>query len=197
MRRIYAIKSLSALLLLTIFSFCGKKYDVETEEKIALGNILFGISEAEYQTEIQNFMSNHLDNGDSTRFMIDGYMYESVDPKFHDGKLYSLTIEGRPFGNYQTAFSQYLEIKSHLVDKYGHPLQDYSFPSKNSKGVSQMLANWAIGKKEVQLWGAVNPNFGRSDIRIYDRNAMSEVKKGEENAKKEAIEREEARRDSL
>lgn len=196
MRKNQPFTGFAIVLLMSFFAFCGKKYDVESEEKIALDNINFGISREQYSEEIKVFMENRMDSTDSSRYSLDGYMFEYVAPKFHDDQLYELNVEGRPFGSYQTAYSQYLEIKSLLVDKYGSPLQDYYFPSQESN-VRQMLANWAVGNKEVQLWVGVNKNFGRSDLKIYDRSALGKVEKEDAALAKEAIAREEKLQDSL
>ncbi|TJY38204.1 hypothetical protein [Pontimicrobium aquaticum] len=114
---------------------------IKIEEKIAVGNINFGISKAEYVLEKEKFLNST--NGKLGTFKF------SMRPDFYDEnrglrhlRLYGQIRNYNYFKNYM--LDDFSSLKSILIKKYGIPTDTFIY---------NQLPNieWKIGNKSIRL----------------------------------------------
>lgn len=153
-----------------------RKLELEPiEEKIALGDIMFGISESVFNEKrvsfeskcklskpeiytTKNYKLEHISH--ELNYKLGEYGFTGIDGWFCKDSLYTVILYGFAIDNddYDILMqNQYNALFSVLLEKYGKPLINNGFPSLNSIEIgyagyyTKPLCIWKIGKKKIEI----------------------------------------------
>lgn len=173
-----------------------KKDSIEKiEEKIAIGNINFGINKDEYYLKFVEFID--LTNGKLGEYEF--IMSASFDD---DGGLEYVWLNGKKihYDYYKRdLFKQFLSLKEILVKKYGTPtaidLKDFPNWTEFDKGESKNIYYWKIGNKSIfvsvvfpdekpAIYFQLNVSFGYNTPEKLDKSIKETEQKEKESIEK-------------
>lgn len=163
------------------------------EEKIAIGNINFGISEKEFEKQKAIFEKKCQYDPEFTSFKrIGDYDFYGVGGLFRNDSLYSLTLEGKlvAYGDYDhTMPSQHTALFRLLSDKYGGNSSFYGLPSWTSieKHTGRRTAIWEVGQKKIEIVVYNQGLYYRLNTEVFIPKIENEIKAEGEREKSESI----------
>lgn len=123
------------------------------EEKIAISNINFKISQTEFNRLKSAFLRKCKS---SSRYKLGEFNFKSMTGSFYENKLHSTVLFGSKvsYDNFdRTILKQYSSLAYILTEKYGYPKEKKVLPKWNemNKGDSEICASWEFGKKEINV----------------------------------------------
>lgn len=172
------------------------------EEKIAFGDIKFGINEKQFAVEKDKYLKSTerkiWKDSDVTAHRIGDYAIWNVDGFFENDSLYMVEIRGNPIDwtdyapKAQDQFNSIMEV---LTTRYGSPHKRESFPNwtQIDDGYHFAVTSWVFGKKRIELRVANSRNDYQINIasflpdvrqKIKERDKANAIKQVEEDAKK-------------
>lgn len=152
---------------------------LKVEEKKAISNILFGISEKEFEKQQKIFLkkSEKVDfiGDDGEKFydyFIGNYEFISIDPLLYQKKLYGIEIKGEfiKYENYNSEMPVQKEaLVEVLTEKFGAP--EFVYPLKAwhtiEKDERYESARWRIGKKIINTYISNRGLYYTYDMSIF------------------------------
>jgi hypothetical protein len=143
----------------------------EDQHKV-LGNIVFGISEQQFETDLDKFKNTLEHNEFKTSFVIGDYIFSDIEGSFDNNKLYKLTTSGDfiPYERYKEELLPQVEILKALIFKsYGKPHAGTGAPASQNtdKGYSYLAYSWNIGSKTIEIRVTNRDLYYSADLKIY------------------------------
>lgn len=150
------------------------------EEKIALSDINFLISESEFNWRKKSFLNK-------TKHKLGEYKIARFDGLFDKNKLYWIQLKGEEilYDEYEYSMKkQYQSLMNILRQKYQNPTKVKALPkwNKMNKGDYENCASWEFGEKEIDVWISCSGANYTLDL-VVQRRDISD-KKQKENQKK-------------
>lgn len=158
---------------------------IREQEKIAIGNIKFGITKTEYNRQKTIFLNKC---GKPGYYKIGEYVFDDMKGLFHNGKLYWVYLIGDPikYDDYDLLMpSQYESLISIMRKKYKAPERIQGLPKWNHLNKSDIIhcAEWEIGGKDIDILIRCN-GVDYSLSVIIDRTDISRKISEEKEARK-------------
>lgn len=159
---------------------------IREEEKIAISDINFGITETEFKEKKSFFLKECNTN---YRYSLGEFGFSDIYGSFYDNKLYEIILKGDKvrYDEYDRIMSdQYKFLMSILKQKYNEPVDETGLPKWNdvNKGNMENCASWKFGKKRIYVYLRCE-GVEYSLYLIIDRIDIS-LKASEERERKEA-----------
>ncbi len=154
---------------------------IAIQEKIAIGNINFGINRREYQNEEKKFLNSTNSKLGNFKFRIKPDFYNDNRGLWHIF-LFGETRNHSYFNDFM--LSDFKELKTILTKKFGKPTEEYIYQNLPH-------LQWNIGNKTVTLTISEN-NYKYTMILKFRYQSQEEKNKIEQdirNRKKEDIEK--------
>lgn len=125
------------------------------EEKIAISNIKFEISQKEFNKQKSQYLKK-LDSSSYPSYHIGQYGFSDIYGRFYDNKLYYVALWGNDikYDDYDTRMQhQYNSLVSVLKEKYGKPKSEKGLPQWNelNKGDIASCSSWELGNKDIDI----------------------------------------------
>lgn len=131
---------------------------ISIEESRAFGEILFGISDYEFEKLKKKVLEKCVSDEHYYNCKLGDYTFNksAFEGYFHNDSLYSIIITGNNYDNgyIEVAYKQLEALMTLLISKYGKPntSKDITNWATIENGQSIVCANWRIGKKEIDVF---------------------------------------------
>lgn len=152
---------------------------VEAEEGRVISNILFGIPEPEFETQLKIFLekSRKLDSTDKSggkfyHHVIGDYVFSSVHPSFCQHKLYKLDIQGKYVG--YEKYTAEIPHQKDVLDKvlteqfgapeFNQPVKEWYHTDHNHRYKS---GRWKAGRKAIETYISNRGHQYTYDLSIF------------------------------
>jgi len=148
---------------------------VKDEEGKAIGNIMFGITEKEFEKQKDIFLKDVQQkdqNGISYGYSLGGYEFYFLRGQFYEKKLYGVNIIGNSIG--YSSYDAIMPLQKDIIDKifiakfgepkFNYPLQSWHKLKSNSQYQS---AQWVIGKKLISTSISSTGTHYSYDVSIF------------------------------
>lgn len=132
------------------------------EQDKAIGEIMFGISEKQFNQDKSKFLekckvpkSERYSSTIVTDYRLGDYGFNSLDGWFNDDSLYRVRLSGGAikYNNYERLMpEQHEALLTVLKGKYLSPTKNYGLPNRITikEGFVYHSAIWEVGSKEIQ-----------------------------------------------
>jgi len=172
----------------------NKSEDIKKEENKVLGNIVFGVSEAQFDQDLSQFKSTLEHNEFQSVFVIGDYIVTDIKGSFDNHKLYKFITYGDfiPYQRYKEELLPQVEIlKAMIAESYGPPQSGTGAPAEDSieKDYSYLAYSWIIGTKKIEIRITNRDLYYSADLKIYQPQVEELIKKREADKKTRTIEK--------
>ena len=167
---------------------------LKKEENKVLGNITFGVSEAQFDKDLAQFKSTLEHNEFESVFVIGDYIVTDIKGSFDNHKLYKLTTFGDfvPYQRYKEELLPQVEILKDMISKsYGEPHSGTGAPVGNTIdiGYSFLAYSWKIGSKTIEIRVTNRDLYYTADLKIYQPAVEEMIEKREADKETRTLEK--------